>query len=49
MKENFSGYLRNPCSLNREQDAAFATKLLMLLTGTFLVEKSEEQMARLLV
>ncbi len=44
--ENVSGYSRNPCSLNREQDAAFAAKLLMLPTGLFSAEKSEEQMAR---
>ncbi len=42
MKENFSGYLRNPCSLNRERDAAFAAKLLTLPTGFFSAEKSEE-------
>ncbi len=46
MIENVSGYLRNPCSQNRERDAAFAAKLLMLPTGLFSAEKSEEQMAR---
>ncbi len=46
VKENVSGYSRNPCSLNRERDAAFATKLLTLPTGDFSAEKSEEQMAR---
>ncbi len=46
MKENVSGYSRNPCSLNRERDAAFAAKLLTLPTGSFSAEKSEEQMAR---
>ncbi len=35
MKENVSGYSRNPCSLNRERDAAFAAKLLTLPTGFF--------------
>ncbi len=30
--ENVSGYSCNPCSLNRERDAAFAAKLLTLLT-----------------
>ncbi len=43
MKENISGYSHNPCSLNREQDAAFAAKLLTLPTGTFSAEKSEER------
>ncbi len=42
MKENVSGYSRNPCSLNRERDAAFAAKLLTLPTGDFSAEKSEE-------
>ncbi len=42
MKENVLGYSRNPCSLNRERDAAFAAKLLMLPTGFFSAEKSEE-------
>ncbi len=42
MKENVSGYSRNPCSLNRERDAA---KLLTLPTGFFSAEKSEEWMA----
>ncbi len=46
MKENVSGYSRNPCSLNRERDTAFAAKLLTLPTGFFLAEKSEEWMAR---
>ncbi len=46
MKENVSGYSRNPCSLNREPDAAFAAKLLTLLTKAFSAEKSKEQMAR---
>ncbi len=46
MIENVSGYSRNPCSLNREQDAAFAAKLLTLLTEFFSAEKSEEWMAR---
>ncbi len=46
MKENVSGCSHNPCSLNRERDAAFAPKLLTLSTGTFSAEKSEEQMAR---
>ncbi len=46
MKENVSGYSRNPCSLNRERDAAYAAKLLMLPTGFFSAEKSEEWMAR---
>ncbi len=45
-EENFSGYSRNPCSLNRERDAAFAAKLLTLPTGFFSAEKSEEWMAR---
>ncbi len=47
MKENVSGYSHNPCSLNRERDAAFATKLLTLLTEAFSAEKYEEQMAHL--
>ncbi len=42
MKENVSGYSRNPCSLNRERDTAFAAKLLTLPTGFFSAEKSEE-------
>ncbi len=46
MTENVSGYSRNPCSPNRERDAAFAAKLLTLPTGIFSAEKSEEQMAR---
>ncbi len=46
MIENVSGYSRNPCSLNRERDAAFAAKLLMLPTEFFSAEKSEEWMAR---
>ncbi len=46
MKENVSGYSRNPCSLNRERDAAFAAKLLTLPTGFFSAEKSEKWMAR---
>ncbi len=46
MKENISGYSRNPCSLNRERDTAFAAKLLTLPTGFFSAEKSEEWMAR---
>ncbi len=46
MKENVSGYSRNPCSLNRERDTAFAAKLLTLPTGFFSAEKSEEWMAR---
>ncbi len=46
MIENVSGYSRNPCSLNRERDAAFAAKLLTLPTGFFSAEKSEEWMAR---
>ncbi len=41
MKENVSGYSRNPCSLNRERDTAFAAKLLTLPTGFFSTEKSE--------
>ncbi len=45
MKENVSGYSRNPCSLNRERDTAFAAKLLTLPTGFFSAEKSEEWMA----
>ncbi len=45
MKENVSGYSRNPCSLNRERDTAFAAKLLRLPTGFFSAEKSEEWMA----
>ncbi len=40
------GYSRNPCSLNRVRDAAFAAKLLTLPTGFFSAEKSEEWMAR---
>ncbi len=44
MKENVSVYSSNPCSLNRQRDAAFAAKLLTLPTGTFSAEKSEEQM-----
>ncbi len=44
MIENVSGYSRNPCSLNRERDAAFAAKFLMLPTGIFSAEKSEKQM-----
>ncbi len=44
MKENVSGYTRNPCSLNRERDTAFAAKLLTLPTGFFSAEKSEEWM-----
>ncbi len=44
--ENVSRYSRNPCSLNRERDAAFAAKLLTLPTGFFSAEKSEEWMAR---
>ncbi len=47
MKEKVSGYVRNLCFLNREQDTAFAAKLLTLPTGTFSTEKSEVQMARL--
>ncbi len=35
MKENVSVYLRNPCSLSRERDAASAAKLLLLLTCFF--------------
>jgi hypothetical protein len=35
MKENVSGYLRNPCSLSRERDAASAAKLLLLSTCFF--------------
>ncbi len=46
MIENVSGYSRNPRSLNRERDAAFAAKLLTLPTGFFSAEKSEEWMAR---
>ncbi len=46
MKENVSGYSRNPCSLNRERDTAFTAKLLTLLTGFFSAEKSEEWMTR---
>ncbi len=46
MIENVSGYSRNPCSLNRERDAALAAKLLTLPTGFFSAEKSEEWMAR---
>ncbi len=46
MKENVSGYSRNPCSLNREWDTAFAAKLLTLPTGFFSAEKSEEWMVR---
>ncbi len=46
MIEKVSGYSSNPCSLNTERDAAFAAKLLMLPTGLFSAEKSEEQMAR---
>ncbi len=46
MKENVSGYSRNPCSLNRERDTAFAAKRLTLPTGFFSAEKSEEWMAR---
>ncbi len=42
MIENVSGYSRYPCSLNRERDAAYAAKLLMLPTGFFSAEKSEE-------
>ncbi len=42
MIENVSGYSRNPCSLNRERDAAFAAKLLTLPTGFISAEKSEE-------
>ncbi len=49
MKENVSGYSRNPCSLNRERDTVFAAKLLTLPTGFFSAEKSEEWMARSLV
>ncbi len=45
MKENVLGYSRNPCSLNRVRDTAFAAKLLTLPTGTFSAKKSE-QMAR---
>ncbi len=46
MIENVSGYSRNPCSLNRERDTAFAAKLLTLPTEFFSAEKSEEWMAR---
>ncbi len=46
MKEYVSGYSRNPCSLNRERDTAFAAKLLTLPTGFVSAEKSEEWMAR---
>ncbi len=42
MIENVSGYSRNPCSLNRERDAAFAAKFT-LPTGIFSAEKSEKQ------
>ncbi len=45
MIENVSGYSRNPCSLNRERDAAYAAKLITLPTGFFSAEKSEEWMA----
>ncbi len=48
MIENVSGYSCNPCSLNRERDAAYAAKLLTLPTGFFSAEKSE-WMARLSV
>ncbi len=46
MKENVSGYSRNPCSLNGEWDAAFAVKLFTLPTGAFSAEKFEEQVVR---
>ncbi len=42
MIENVSGYSRNPCSLNRVRDAAFAAKLLTMPKGFFSAEKSEE-------
>ncbi len=42
MIENVSGYSHNPCFLNRERDAAFDAKLLMLPTEFFSAEKSEE-------
>ncbi len=42
MIENVSGYSRNPCSLNRERDAAFTAKLLTMPKGFFSAEKSEE-------
>ncbi len=42
MIKNVSGYSRNPCSLNRERDVAFAAKHLTLPTGFFPAEKSEE-------
>ncbi len=41
MKENVSGYSRNPCSLSRKRDQASK-----LPTGFFSAEKSEEWMAR---
>ncbi len=37
-QQNVSGYSRNPCSLNRERDAALAAKLLTLPTGFFSVD-----------
>ncbi len=46
MIENVSGYSRNPCSLNRERDAAFAAKLLALPTGFFSAETCAEWIAR---
>ncbi len=46
IKENVSGYSRNPCSLNILRDAAYTAKLLTLPTGFFSTEKSEEWMAR---
>ncbi len=46
MIENVSDYSRNPCSLNRERDAAFAAKLITLPTEFFSAEKSKEWMAR---
>ncbi len=35
MKENVSGYLRNPCSLSRERNTVSAAKLLLLSTCFF--------------
>ncbi len=46
MKENVSGYSRNPCSLNRERGAAFAAKLLNAADRVLLAEKSVSDGAR---
>ncbi len=46
MKENVSGYLRNPCSLSRERDATSATKLLFAVDMLLQQENLRGKMAR---